>query len=130
MSCENQKTESDDVITPCEVQDNVVEEIKDFQTRLYFIAPDPTGMGIRLPQGLLYNVSEKTAYLPYSAQDKSYSCIICNFPDYAKSWDLQPKVDPYWEEDGINVVLSGKIYSKIDYVTHKLELTSLKKGQP
>ena len=125
--CSDNTDLPDDAILPCNIDEEVYEVITDMKTKLYFFIPDSFGMGIILPKGMIYNVSNKIA--TYACYQDEPDCVICNFPDYAKTWKENADAMPT-DEDGIDIVFSGIVYSKGDDVSRKLELTSIKKIEP
>jgi hypothetical protein len=107
-------------------------EIKDFQTKLYFLVPWPEGvMGplcAMVPDGIRY--AKKTGIASFT--DSIYRDVrIRNFPDYAVNWNPEEEPKPIvctWFEGELDVIISGIIYR--EETTRYLELTSIEKITP
>jgi hypothetical protein len=129
--------ENSDKITPCDdldLQDKKVIEIKDLQTKLYFLRNYAPGVIIPYAEifpseGIGYRGRIGVFKYP-NLEGKSISCDICNFPDYAVNWNQKDKTEDASVEDKFDIVVNGKIHISVEwenYIRGTLVLTSLKK---
>jgi hypothetical protein len=139
--CRCGEGEGEDVVAqdtaplPCDprpVQQNTV-ELKNMKTKLYFVTPyagnAPT-VAFKIEDGIEYRMGSVWLNCP-DFEGKSIGCYICNFPDYALSWNLKNEQKPLGDvvvEGELDVIISGKIYADSELEGHingALELTSL-----
>jgi hypothetical protein len=120
------KTYNDNVLSACTARtDDVVHYLTDYKTTILKEFPQQGRFSVRscIVVAKQFDDTEPTAYLVEGFTTRR----ICNYPQYAKEWDLP--------ENGLPILLSGKVYPpSFNYgfqpavlIFHDLELTTLKR---
>ncbi|MDR1370841.1 MAG: hypothetical protein LBJ72_12065 [Dysgonamonadaceae bacterium] len=116
-------SEDKDIALPsCELKTTFLGE---FETEAIILKKAPEG-DFFSPSPCIRGIESGNPHL-YMNVDMPLIGRICNFPQYAQEWDIP--------EDGLSVILSGKVYDYDGFypanrVCYDLELSMIKKKLP
>jgi hypothetical protein len=128
MGCEQEDTPPQSIV-PCKPTTEFETNINNLEA-VILLSPDGTDTAKKpfIIIAKLFDDTEPTVYLIQSGGIMRTTYRICNYPEYAKQWNI-PK-------EGLNVELSGNVYyasydwgyAPAIYGFRDLELTALKRN--
>ena len=109
-----------DIKKTCNLEGEPIEILNRIETKLFYYdrSNRPAEIAI-FNDGIVYAIQTDNASISISFNGERIHCYICNFPEDAKKLKVK--------DQGLDIVLSGRVYESGDSFYKYMELTELKK---